>query len=94
MNYYALIYHVVDDYIIRRTAFREEHLRLANESSSRGELILGGAFSDPADRSLLIFEVRDISIIEKFVQNDPYVINGLVKRWEIRPWTVVVGSKK
>ena len=94
MNYYALIYYVVDDYVTRRTEFREVHLRLANESSLRGELVLGGAFSDPADRSMLIFQVNDKSIIEKFVKNDPYVINGLVKRWEIRPWTVVVGSKK
>ena len=94
MNYYALIYHVVEDYVVRRAQFREEHLRLANEASARGELVLGGAFSDPADRALLIFYVKEISLIENFVKNDPYVINGLVVRWEIRPWTVVTGSKK
>lgn len=94
MNYYALIYSVVDDYIVRRGAFRDEHLRLANEASSRGELILGGAFSDPADQALLIFQVNDISVIEKFVKNDPYVINGLVMKWEIRPWSVVIGRRK
>jgi uncharacterized protein YciI len=94
MNYFALIYYLVDDYITRRAEFREEHLRLANESSSRGELVLGGAFSDPADRSMLIFHVKDKTVIETFIKNDPYVIEGLVKRWEIRPWTVVVGSKK
>jgi len=94
MNYYALIYDVVDDYIERRTAFCEEHLRRANEASARGELVLGGAFSDPADRALLIFHVNDISIVENFAKNDPYVINGLVKKREIRPWTVVVGCKK
>ena len=93
MNYYALIYSVVDDYMVRRGIFRDEHLRLANEASSRGELILGGAFSNPADQALLIFQVNEISIIEKFVTNDPYVINGLVTKWEIRP-TVVIGCKK
>ena len=93
MNYYALLYDVVADYVVRRTEFREEHLRLANAANKRGELLLGGAFTDPADRTLLIFHVTDKSIIEEFVQHDPYVINGLVKRWEIRRWNVVIGNK-
>ena len=92
MNYYALIYDVVDDYVMRRTQYREEHLRLANEANRRGELLLGGAFTDPADRTLLIFHVKEKSIIEEFVKYDPYVINGLVTRWEIRQWNVVIGS--
>ncbi|MFZ4621731.1 MAG: YciI-like protein [Bacteroidota bacterium] len=94
MNYYALIYYVVDDYVTRRTQYREEHLRLANEAALRGELVLGGAFTDPADRSMLIFTAAAPSTVEEFVKNDPYVINGLVVRYEIRPWNVVVGSKK
>ena len=94
MKYFALIYYVVDDYVERRTQFREEHLRLANEAVERGALLLGGAFSDPADRSLLVFHVSDRSIVEQFVTNDPYVINGLVLRWEIRPWNVVIESPK
>jgi uncharacterized protein YciI len=92
MNYYALLYDVVDDYVVRRTAFRDEHLRLANEANKRGELLLGGAFTNPADRTLLIFHVKDVSVVEDFVKSDPYVINGLVRRWEIRHWNVVIGS--
>jgi hypothetical protein len=37
MNYYVLVYHLVDDYMSRRTPFREEHLQLAREANSRGE---------------------------------------------------------
>ena len=55
MNYYVLIYEVVDDYVARRSAFREEHLRLAREAHRRGELLLAGALTDPADRALLVF---------------------------------------
>jgi len=29
---------------------------------------------------------------ESFARHDPYVINGLVKRWEVRPWTAVIGN--
>jgi uncharacterized protein YciI len=60
--------------------------------SSRGELLLGGAFAEPADRALLVFRAESPGIAESFAQNDPYVVNGLVKRWEVRPWTVVVGG--
>lgn len=90
MNYFVLIYYVVDDYVERRTIYRDEHLRLARESQSRGDLILGGALADPADRALLIFRCSDKSVVEEFVTRDPYIVNGLVTRWEIRPWTVVI----
>ena len=92
MNYYALTYHVVDDYMARRPAYREEHLKLALAAQQRGELVLGGAFSDPADAALLVFRAADKSVVEDFVQHDPYVRNGLVTRWEIRPYTVVIGT--
>ncbi|MCW8823063.1 MAG: YciI family protein, partial [Ignavibacteriaceae bacterium] len=81
MNYYVLIYHYIDDYMTRRGQFREEHLKLANASNQRGEMILAGAFSDPPDKALLIFHVVDKSIIEEFIKNDPYVNNGLVTKW-------------
>jgi uncharacterized protein len=93
MNYYALIYHLVDDYMERRGQFREEHLKLAMELNQKNELILAGAFSDPPDTALLIFRVADKSVIEDFVKNDPYVKNGLIAKWEIRAWTVVIGNK-
>ena len=35
MNYYALIYELVDDMVNRRVPFREEHLRLAREARER-----------------------------------------------------------
>ena len=48
--------------------------------------------ADPPDKALLIFKVADKSVIEDFVSKDPYVKNGLIAKWEIRPWTVVIGS--
>jgi hypothetical protein len=92
MKYFALIYSVVDGFVSRRTKFREEHLRLVGEANRRGELLLAGALGDPADRALLVFRAQDRSIAENFALNDPYVINGLVTRWEVQPWAVVVGN--
>ena len=94
MNYYALFYReVVPDFIAQRGAYREEHLGLARELHARGELILAGALAEPPDGALLVFKADTPKPAEDFVKQDPYVRNGLVKRWEIRPWTVVVGNQ-
>ncbi len=91
MKYYALFYDVVDDYLSRRSAFREEHLALARETRDRGELVLAGAF-DPPDGVLLVFRGEDESVATDFARGDPYVTNGLVTDWKVRRWTVVVGQ--
>jgi len=93
VSYYALFYEVVDDFVARRAAFRDDHLRLAREACQRGEIVLAGALAEPADRALLVFNVDDKSKVEAFARKDPYVTNGLVKRWEIRPWNVVIGNE-
>jgi len=92
MAYFALMYDLVDDYLARRGAFREQHLKMANDLRAKGEIVLAGAFADPADKALLIFQTPDRTVPENFARNDPYVINGLVKRWEVRAWSVVVGN--
>ncbi|HVE64524.1 MAG TPA: YciI-like protein [Mycobacteriales bacterium] len=90
--HFALLYTVVDDYLERRGEFREEHLSLARAAHARGELLLAGAFAEPADGVLLVFRVDSAAVVEDFVQQDPYVVNGLVVSYRIRPWTVVVGA--
>jgi hypothetical protein len=92
MKYFVLLYDVVGDYITRRAQYRDEHLRLAREAHARGELVMAGALTDPADRALLVFRAPDASIAEDFARKDPYVVNGLVTRWEVRAWNVVIGG--
>jgi uncharacterized protein YciI len=91
MPYYALFYDVVDEFLARRSPYRDAHLRLAQEAQRRGELLLAGALSDPPDRALLVFRVPERRIVEAFARTDPYVLHGLVRHWEVRPWTVVIG---
>jgi len=93
MPYYALFYDVVDDFIARRGAYRDEHLRLAREAHARGELVLAGALADPADGALIVFQGESAATAEAFARQDPYVKNGLVTNWKVRNWTVVVGNE-
>ena len=90
--YFLLLYDVVPDYTERRTAYREEHLALARAAHERGEIVLAGALSDPADGAVLVFRADSPAVAEQFAESDPYVMNGLVTRWRVRPWTVVVGG--
>ena len=94
MAYYALFYEAVDDFIARRTPFREEHLRLAREAHGCGELLLAGAFADPPAGALLVFQSNGPETAEAFAYKDPYVKNGLITRWKVRPWRVVVGNEE
>jgi uncharacterized protein YciI len=91
--YLALIYDLADDYLERRPPFREEHLTLARASLERGELVLAGAFAEPADTALLVWATDDPTVVERFTQQDPYVTNGLVRHWAIRQWNVVLGAE-
>ena len=92
MGYYLLEYALIDDYLARRTAFRDEHLALAREAHRCGDLILAGALAEPPDRAVLVWRTDDRSVVERFIDGDPYVRNGLVTSWTIRPWTVVIGE--
>lgn len=92
--YYLLLYDYADDYMERRGPFRPEHLSRAEAAHERGELLMAGALAEPADGAVFVFKVDDPSVIEGFVEGDPYVREGLVTRWRVRPWTVVIGDER
>jgi uncharacterized protein YciI len=85
------MYDVTDDYVERRAQFRMAHLDLARKAVERGEMVLGGALADPVDAAILLFRGDSPAVAEAFAKADPYVTNGLVKRWRVRPWTTVIG---
>jgi uncharacterized protein YciI len=92
MTHYLLFYDVADDYLERRAAFRDQHLEKAWAASARGALVLGGALGDPVDAALLLFLGDSPAVAEEFARVDPYVTNGLVKRWYVRQWNTVAGA--
>ena len=90
--HFLLFYDYAPDYLERRGEFRNEHLKLAWQSQERGEMVLAGALADPPDRGVLLFQCDSAEIPERFARNDPYLKNGIVKAYSIRPWTTVVGK--
>jgi len=90
--YYILFYDVVDDYVKLREPYREAHFNHIKPYVERGDVRLAGALSDPVDGAVLVFNVNNKKTIEEFAMNDPYVKNGLVTKWQIREWAVVLGN--
>lgn len=91
MPYFALFYDTVIDFVERRQPHGEAHLALVDAAHRDGSLVLAGALK-PADGALLVFRTADISDVEAFAKRDPYVTNGLVTRWRVREWSVVIGD--
>ena len=52
---------------------------------------LAGVLAEPADRAVLVWVTEDRAVVTAFVEQDPYVREGLVTAWMVRPWTVVIG---
>lgn len=89
--HYLLMYDLAPDYLERRGEFRNEHLKLGWEAQARGELVIAGALAEPADTAVLMFSGDSPEAAERFAHADPYVTNGLVTTWRVRPWTTVIG---
>ena len=92
MSYYLLLYRTVPDYLEARGPHRKAHFKHAQEAVDHGDLLLGGAYADPADGAALVFHCADRELVELFAVQDPYVINEVVTHWEVREWTVVLGK--
>jgi len=100
MKHYLLFYELGGDHSTRRTQYRSAHLAKAWAASERGELLLGGALANPAqgetsgkpEGAVLLFQGDSPAIAEEFARADPYVLNGLVKRWYVREWVTVAGA--
>ncbi len=93
ITHHALLYESVDNFAARRAPFREEHLKLITEAHARGELVMAGGLGNPPDGSLLVFRGSSPDSAEAFARRDPYVTEGLITRWTVKPWAVVIGSR-
>jgi len=91
-HHHVLFYDYAHDILERRGPHREAHLAQAAEWKERGDLVAAGALGDPPHGAAFVFSLNDVSAIQGFVDNDPYVVAGLVNDWRIDPWNVVIGD--
>lgn len=85
-----LFYEYVPNIEEKRTPHRDGHLGLLRELHEDGRMRMAGAYSEPLDGAAIVFSDRKSA--EEFAERDPYVANGLVLRWWVRDWNVVIGG--
>ncbi|KAL4434652.1 hypothetical protein ABPG77_002775 [Micractinium sp. CCAP 211/92] len=80
--------------LAKREPFLQDHLARCREMAKRGKLLLWGSVGSPVDAGMLIWRNADQAEVQAFVKHDPFVVNGLVRHWTIKPFHVhVVGEK-
>jgi uncharacterized protein YciI len=91
---YLLEYEYVENMGEKRTPHRQRHLDYTKPYVDNKNLVAGGALVPAIDKGFLIFRgFNDIHDVEKFARHDPYVQSGLVKKWKVSEWAIVVGDE-
>ncbi len=73
----------------RRMAARQQHLDRIELLIKRGEFIYGGAILDDSGKmigSVVLYEFPDRAALEKALETEPYIVNGVWKKIEIHPF--------
>jgi uncharacterized protein len=82
---YVLLYESADDVLAKAPAHFEAHSARGQEFHERGALVAYGPFGDPQEQgSMAVFTTREAA--EEFAREDPFVVNGVVRDWQIREW--------
>ncbi len=85
---YVVFYESAENVLEKAPAHLPAHSDRADEFHARGTLLMVGTFGDPQEQgSMAIFTTREAA--EEFVAGDPFVVNGVVRSWEIREWNEV-----
>jgi len=86
---YVVLYESADDVLTTAPLHFAAHKRRLEEFHARGEILMVGTFGDPVSQgSMGIFPTRETA--EAFVAGDPFVLNGVVRRHEIREWNEIL----
>jgi len=85
---YVLLYESADDVLAKAPAQVDAHVARGHEFHARGTLLMFGPFGDPQQEgSMAVFTSREAA--EEFARGDPFVLNGVVRSWQIREWDEV-----
>jgi len=86
---YVVTYESAEDVRKKAPIHFAEHQARWRQFSDRGELLMIGTFSDLSG-SMAVFTTREGA--EEFVKGDPFVLYGVVRRFEIKEWNEALGG--
>lgn len=82
---FVVLYESSDDVLTLAPVHMPKHREHFEDYHARGLLLMVGTFGDPATQgAMCVLTTREAA--EEFAANDPFVVNGVVRRYEIRQW--------
>jgi uncharacterized protein YciI len=85
---FVIIGHDAPDAKEKRPQHRPAHLRHLEPLSQAGKVVLAGPFTDGSG-SLIIVDLPSREAVWEVVARDPYVVNGIFNRVEVKPFMQV-----
>ena len=86
---YVMTYRAVEDFLPLAQQHYPAHAERVREFAGRGDLLMVGTFDEPMDGAAMgVFSSREAA--EEFIAGDPFVLNGVVAEWSVRPWNEVL----
>jgi uncharacterized protein YciI len=94
MQFLLLAYDRTDpEALQRRLKISEEHFTKITTLKKAGEFIFGGAILDAEGKmigSMIIYEFPDRESLEERLKDEPYIINGVREKIEIKPFRLAM----
>ena len=86
---HVMTYRAVEDFLPLAREHGPAHVARLHEFHARGVLLMVGTFDEPMNGDAMgIFTSREAA--EEFIAGDPFVLNGVVASWTVRPWNEVL----
>lgn len=81
---YVLFYESAPDVLSKAPLYIDAHVARWKDFHARGLLLMVGPFGNPQQGAMGIFTTREAA--EAFAAEDPFVLHGVVSKWDIREW--------
>ena len=85
---YVMLYEPSAEDLARVPLHIAAHRERLDQFQARGTLVMAGPLLDGTNRALGIFTTRKAA--DDFIQGDPFVVHGVVKRWTVVEWNEVL----
>jgi uncharacterized protein len=85
----VMTYRAVEDFLPLAQQHGPAHVERLKDFHGRGVLLMVGTFDEPMNGDAMgVFTNREAA--EEFIAGDPFVLNGVVASWTLRPWNEVL----
>jgi uncharacterized protein YciI len=84
----VVLYYSAADALTKAPMYYAAHKAWVEAFHARGELLAVGTWADPREGSMAVFRTR--AAAEEFTRDDPFLLNGVVARHEIKDWNEIL----